>query len=68
MKKIKISSHNYADKYTYHYKTTAIIGSLKRNEKKKKKKIFVKISDCPKWSQETLYEIRQKQLKKEQKK
>ena len=26
------------------------------------KRIFVKISDCPYWSQQTLYEIRQKQL------
>ncbi len=32
------------------------------------KKIFIKISDCPKWSQATLYEMRQKQLAKEQKK
>lgn len=31
------------------------------------KRIFVKISDCPEWSQSMLYEIRQKQLEEEQK-
>jgi len=67
MKEFKLSSHSYDDKYAYHCNSTAIIGSLKGNEDEIFKKIFVKISDCPKWSQETLYEIRQKQLKKEQK-
>ena len=41
---------------------------LEKNRKEIIKKLFVKISDCPQWMQEFLYEFRKKQLKKEAKK
>ena len=57
-------------KHNYELKCNSSIVNEAFNGKESEifKKIFIKISDCPEWSQAMLYEMRQKQLAKEQKK
>ena len=57
----------YDYKYYYNCNSNTIINAIKGNEDKIFKKVFVKINDCPKWSQSDLYKIKQKQLEEEQK-
>ena len=57
----------YGYKYYYNCNSNTIINAIKGNEDKIFKKVFVKINDCPKWSQSDLYKIKQKQLEEEQK-
>ena len=44
-----------------------VISAFRGKENEVLRRVFVKIKDCPKWSQTILYEIRQKQLEEEQK-
>lgn len=66
-KEFNLKFPSYDDEYKYDCNSTILIEAFWGNENEIFKRIFVKIEDCPKWSQETLYEIRQKQLVEEQK-
>lgn len=54
-----------SDKYFYDCNSNTIISALKGRESELFKRIFVKIIDCPQWSQPILYEMRQNQLDEE---
>lgn len=54
--------------YAQECDSISIVNAVKGNEAKIFKKIFVKIEDCPEWMRETLYDVRQKELKEEEKK
>ncbi len=58
-----LTSSNY--KYSYDCNSTVIIEALRGKENKIFNKIFCNIGDCPKWSQEKLYKIRQDELAEE---
>lgn len=66
-KEFNLKFPSYDDEYKYDCNSTTVMDAFKGNENEIFKRIFVKIEDCPKWSQSTLYEIRQKQLAEEQK-
>ena len=63
---------SYGNRFLYDYKyyhycnSNTIINAINGNEDKIFKKVFIKINDCPKWSQSDLYKIRQKQFEEEQ--
>ena len=65
MKDFELSSHSYSDEYRCDCNSSIVMSALQDKEKEIFKRIFVKISDCPYWSQKTLYEIRQNQLAEE---
>lgn len=67
MNDFKLTFTSYGNEYKYDCNSTTVISALRGKENEIFKRIFVKISDCPKWSQPILYEIRQNQLAKEQK-
>lgn len=62
---IEIFSPSYNNKYRYDCNSEKILSILQDNPKELFQKIYIKISDCPKWSQEKLYEIRQIQLEEQ---
>ena len=62
-----LSVLTYENKYEYDCNSNNIISVCRNKEDEIFKKIFVKISDCPEWSQVMLYKIRQNQLAEEQK-
>ena len=64
----KLTSYSYNNKYDYDCNSNTVISTIQGKEDELFKRIFVKINDCPKWSQQLLYQIRQKQLKDELKK
>ena len=53
------------NKYKYRCNSTSVATALQGKEDELFKKIFVKIDDCPEWSRQKLYQIRQKQLEEE---
>jgi len=57
---------NNDNNYSLHCNSNKICETVKGNEDEIFKRIFIKISDCPKWCQTELYEIRQNQLAEEQ--
>lgn len=57
----------YDNKYKYSRNSTPVATALEGKEDELFKNIFVKIDDCPEWSRQKLYQIRQKQLKKHHK-
>lgn len=61
----ELKLYSYNDTYEYNCNSNNIINTIHNNEDELFKKIFVKIDDCPKWSQIYLYKIRKKQLIKE---
>ena len=63
----KLSSHSYKNGYDYECNSTTVLTSLQGKEDEIFKRIFVKIDDCPLWSKQTLYQIRQEQLAEEKK-
>ena len=65
-KDFKLSSHSYNNTYKCDCNSSVVISAFQGKEKEIFEKIFVKISDCPEWSQPILYEIRQSQLAEEQ--
>jgi len=63
----RLASTNYNDNYFYDCNSNTVISALKGKESEIFKRIFVRITDCPKWSQPILYEMRQNQLIEEKK-
>ena len=63
-KGFELFSPGYENKYLLKSNSNILNFALKGKEEEVLKRIFVKISDCPEWSQSMLYEIRQKQLEK----
>ena len=61
-------ANSYKGNYELKCNSSIVNEAFNGKESEILKKIFVKISDCPEWSQAMLYEMRQKQLAKEQKK
>lgn len=61
-KNFELFSPSYANEYLCKCSLGTITSEIRGIESKLFKKIFVKISDCPVWSQVTLYEIRKNQL------
>ena len=68
MKDFELTFPSYVNEYKYNCNSTTIINAFRGYENEIFKRIFVKIQDCPKRSQAMLYEIRQNQLAKEEKK
>lgn len=64
---LELFAPSYTDGYKFECNSNIVNEAFKEKEDEIFKRIFVKISDCPKWSQAMLYEIRQNQLAKEQK-
>lgn len=67
MQDFELTFPRYDNNYEYDCNSTTVISAFKGKENEIFKRIFVKIDDCPKWSQPMLYEIRQNQLAEEQK-
>ena len=69
-KKFELNLSNSFDEYLYCYDCKGFsdhdIGIFLGKEDEIFKKIFVKIEDCPEWSRDYLYEIRQNQLEENQ--
>ena len=61
-----VAPSRYKSDYKFECNSHIITEAFKGNEEEVFKRIFVKISDCPKWSQTMLYEIRQNQIAEEQ--
>ena len=61
------ASSSYEDGYELKCNSSIVINAFRGNEEEVFRRIYVKISDCPEWSQSMLYEIRQQQLAEEQK-
>lgn len=66
MKGFELSSYNYKNEWGYDCNSNTVISAFQGKESEIFKRIFVKISDCPNWSQPVLYEVRQNQLAEEQ--
>lgn len=68
-KKFELNLSSCFDEYHYFHDCKSYsdhdIGIFLGNEDEIFKKIFVKIEDCPEWSRDYLYEIRQNQLEEE---
>lgn len=60
-----LSTNEKDCEYKYNCNSSEIIGIIKNCEEELFKKIFVNISDCPKWSQELLHQKRQTQLERQ---
>ena len=58
-----VRSRNYEHEYEYDYKDKELLELLSGKEDEIYKRVFVKITDCPYWMQETLTDIREKELK-----
>lgn len=56
----------HKDEYVLKCNSNIVNEAVKGNEEEIFKRVFVRISDCPKWCQNKLYEIRQNQLAREQ--
>lgn len=61
-KNFELFSPSYANKYCCKCSSGTINRRIRGIEPELFKQIFVKISDCPIWSQAMLYEIRKSQL------
>ena len=60
---MSLLAHNdNGNKYNYKCNSQMVSSAIYGNEDKIFKKIFIKIEDCPKWSREALYELRNNQL------
>lgn len=65
--KLELFAPSYKSGYELKCNSSIVNETFSGKESEIFKKIFVKISDCPEWSQSMLYEIRQNQLAEEQK-
>lgn len=63
----RLRSHAYDKEYTYYCNSNNITSIFRGKEDEIFSRIFVKIEDCPIWMQETLFQIRQEQLKEQEK-
>lgn len=68
MHDFELSSKSYSNEYKYVCNSHNIIETIKGKEDELLKRIYVKIADCPKWSQTILTEIRKEQLAREEQK
>ena len=66
-KEFELSLYSYTEKPSCNCNSNTIINTIKGNEELIFSKIFIKLEDCPKWSQQILYELRQAELYKEEK-
>lgn len=62
MSELELFAPSYKDGYELKCNSSIVNEAFKGKETEIFKRIFVKISDCPEWSQAMLYEIRQNQL------
>lgn len=60
----ELTSCSFSDTYKYDCNSNMVISAFRGNEDEVFKRIFVKISDCPSWSQSILYEFRRQELAK----
>ena len=67
MKELELFAPSYNNSYELVCNSSIVNEIFTGKETEIFKSIFVKISDCPKWSQAMLYEIRNNQLLEEQK-
>jgi len=58
-----LSAKIYDNKYSYNCNSNNIVDICRNNEDEIFKRIFIKISDCPEWTQEKLHQVRNEQLK-----
>lgn len=65
MQDFRLSAYNWNNEYTYDCNSNVVLSEYKGNETEVLKRIFVKIEDCPEWSRQQLYEIRQNQLEQQ---
>ena len=65
-KDFQLFSPSYDNDYSIKCNSSIVNEAFKDKESEIFKRIFVKIDDCPVWSQAMLYEIRQNQLAEEQ--
>lgn len=63
----KLKAYSYKNEYEYDCNSNVVISAFRGQEVEILKRVFVRIEDCPEWSQPVLYEIRQNQLAEEQK-
>lgn len=66
-KELELYAPSYKNGYELQCNSAIVNETFCGKETEIFKRIFVKISDCPEWSQTMLYEIRQQQLAEEQK-
>lgn len=64
---LELFAPSYNNDYELECNSSIVNEAFNGKETEILKRIFVKISDCPEWSQTKLYEIRQNQLAEEQK-
>ena len=67
LKELELFAPSYESGYKIKCNSSIVNEAFRGKETEIFRKIFVKISDCPEWSQAMLYEIRRKQLEEEQK-
>ena len=66
-KDFELKTYSWENEFEYECNSNVVISAFHGKENEVLRRVFVKIKDCPKWSQPILYEIRQKQLEEEQK-
>lgn len=62
-----LKAYSYTNKYKYNCNSNVVLNEFLGKETEVLKRIFVRIEDCPEWSQPILFKIRQKQLAKGEK-
>ena len=67
LKDFKLVSYSDSDNRYYDCNSNNVISVIRGKEDELLKKIFIRIDDCPEWSKEPLYIIRQKRLLEEEK-
>lgn len=65
--KMELFAPSYSNNYKLNCNSSVVSEAFNGKEIEIFKRIFVKISDCPEWSQTILYEARQNELIEEQK-
>lgn len=65
--KMELFAPSYSNNYKLNCNSSVVSETFNGKEIEIFKRIFVKISDCPEWSQTILYETRQNELIEEQK-
>ena len=66
MNELELFAPSHKNSYELMCNSSVVNGAIKGKEEEIFKRIYVKISDCPEWSQDMLYKIRQNQLEEEQ--
>lgn len=63
----ELSSYSYSNEYDYDCNSNIVVSAIQGKEDEIFRKIFIRIDDCPAWSKQTLYQVRQEQLAGEKK-